>query len=116
MLSSGLSHLGETELRGEPESVFLGIEEKSDNRPYYETYGRYRTRYIRHYSPEVYDKQMERYRNHEIKSRPNGQKRCYVSGLVEFYRPEDYHIAYSRFDPRSRLYKKHSLKVIYRSS
>lgn len=39
---------------------------------------RYHVNYIRHYNPEKYHRQMERYRNHEIKSRPNGQKRCYV--------------------------------------
>jgi hypothetical protein len=39
---------------------------------------RYPVNYIRHYSSEVYHRQMVRYRNHEIKSRPNGQKRCYV--------------------------------------
>ena len=39
---------------------------------------RYKVFYIRHYDSEVYHRQMVRYRNHEIKSRPNGQRRCYV--------------------------------------
>ena len=44
-------------------------------------YGRYRKRYIRHpYSSEEYHKAMIRYRNHEIKSRPNGHgRRCHLS-------------------------------------
>ena len=49
------------------------------------TYGRYRIRYIRHqYSSEEYHKGMERYRNHEIKSWPNGQTRHYVQTNVKF--------------------------------
>lgn len=49
------------------------------------SYGtQYQTNYIRHYSSEKYHKMMEEYRSHKIKSRPNGQKRCYVP-LVDFY-------------------------------
>lgn len=44
-------------------------------------YGRYRKYYIRHpYSSKEYHKHMIRYRNHEIKSRPNGHgRRCHLS-------------------------------------
>jgi hypothetical protein len=46
---------------------------------------RYRTLYIRHYSSEKYHEMMEKYRSHEIKSRPNGQKRCYVPLNVKLW-------------------------------
>jgi hypothetical protein len=46
---------------------------------------RYGFFYIRHYSPEMYRKQMERYRSHQLKSRPNGQKRCYVKTSISFH-------------------------------
>jgi hypothetical protein len=50
------------------------------------TYGQYVTRHIIHeYSSAEYHKEMERYKNHEIKSRPNGhQRRCYVHTNVKF--------------------------------
>jgi hypothetical protein len=60
-------------------------------------YGRYHTRYIRHYDSEKYHKQMERYRTHEIKSRPNGQKRCHVSRGVQFYSNGEYGVAFNYY-------------------
>jgi hypothetical protein len=47
-------------------------------------YGQYSIRYIRHYSPEKYRQKMEEYKSHKIKSRPNGQKRCYIPVNVKF--------------------------------
>ena len=69
-------------------------------------YGRYRKRYIRHpYSSEEYykAKAMIRYRNHEIKSRPNGHgRRCYLSSKTLY----DYEgVAFCRYRyPENRYY------------
>lgn len=80
-------------------------------------YGRYVKFYIRHpYSSERYHKDMIRYRNHEIRSRPNGQKRCYLR-IRTFYSGRT-GVAFSRYDyperdpyrrrfvPRNRLMEK----------
>jgi hypothetical protein len=49
-------------------------------------YGRYWKHYIRHpYNSEKYHEAMIRYRNHEITSRPNGQRRCYLSSKTHYY-------------------------------
>ena len=94
-----------------PESAFLGIESRGYH--YGEPYGRYHRLYIRHYSHEKYEKQMEKYRSHKIKSRPNGQKRCYPPLHVYYYQNGEYCIAFCYNTPGYRMKKK--MPKIYRS-
>lgn len=74
----------------------------------------FQVQYVRHYSSEVYRKQMVRYRNHEIKSRPNGQKRCYLGGCAVYPLPNtDYDIAYCKYNPHlEKGYRLHKLRWI----
>jgi hypothetical protein len=49
-------------------------ESMKDKKDYYRvTYKKYYYYYIGHYNKEIYNKNMERYRKGEIKSRPNGR-------------------------------------------
>lgn len=49
-------------------------ENMKDKKDYYRvTYKKYYYYYIGHYNKEIYNKNMERYRKGEIKSRPNGR-------------------------------------------
>lgn len=84
-------------------------------------YGRYYKYYIRHrYSSEKYHKQMERYRNHEIKSRPNGQRRCYLSLLTTQYDSRNgiawcpYYFPTRTYEGRILEAPKNSMEKIYR--
>ena len=74
---------------------------KSSHYPKYfpkSIYGHMLFHYIRHYSSAKFHEMMKRYRSHEIKSRPNGQKRCYVSRDVRFYRNgRIFHVTYCSY-------------------
>jgi hypothetical protein len=63
-----------------------------------DVYARYGTGYVRHYSHDKYREQMEKYRSHKIKSRPNGQKRCNIPCRV-FFSVEENHVAFCRYRP-----------------
>jgi hypothetical protein len=60
--------------------------EEIDRKSFYRVeYGRYKTPYIHHYDPEKFHEDMERYRSHEIKPRPNGQRSCFIPKHVQFH-------------------------------
>ncbi len=54
------------------------IVEQDKETLYRVTYGRYNHYYIGHYSSEKYQLQMQDYKMHKRKSRPNGRKWCHL--------------------------------------
>lgn len=66
-----------TKYLGEKKNFLIKPEESNpikDKKDYYRvTYKRYSYYYIGHYDKEKYEKNMERYKKGEIKSRPNGR-------------------------------------------
>lgn len=78
---------------------------------------RYRIYYVRHYSPDKYRKQMEKYRSHKIRSRPNGQYRCNIRCRVKLFSIGEYHVQFCRYrQPTYRIYPRIYLgegKVLY---
>ena len=63
--------------RGPIKKFLIKTEEENTNNKkdwYRVTYNRYFYYYICHYDKETYNKNMERYRKGELKSRPNGRK------------------------------------------
>jgi hypothetical protein len=103
-------------------SGLYGLNPKT-NRVSYDRYGIF---YIRHYSPEVYQKQMEKYRSHQLKSRPNGQKRCYIQADLRFRWDEENKVGYaymlndsywrSEYEGRVLERAKRTLPKIYEST
>lgn len=84
--------------RGQPlKHLFLKhldgvVEEEQDKEQIYKItpHSRYYHYYIGHYDKEKCNEQMIKYREHKIKSRPNGRKWCYVHTNVEFYQNNPY--------------------------
>jgi hypothetical protein len=108
--------------RGEYKYCGLGAFDPKAHKVIYDRYGFF---YIRHYSPEKYREQMKRYRSHQLKSRPNGQKRCYIPTDIKFHWDEEnkrgsacmskYHYYRSVRDGRILKSEKDRLPKIFRS-
>jgi hypothetical protein len=115
----GSSNVRGSRYRGGPKSVYSPVEvEKIDKKSLYRvTYRRYDHYYVGHYSSEKYHQQMQDYKMHKRKSRPNGRKWCHLQSDCYLYKndplrrdfyldslPKDCYIAYcSTIKHRSRL-------------
>jgi len=67
--------LERTEYRGDPPETFGTI--NTDKSKFVRAiYGKYYYYYIGHYDPEKYQKDLERYKKGELKSKPNGRRWC----------------------------------------
>jgi hypothetical protein len=80
--------------------------------------------YYNRYGSEKYREQMERYRSHHLKSRPNGQKRCYIPTSIKFHWNEQnkrgvacmlYHLYCTRSDGTILEREKDRMPKIFRS-
>jgi hypothetical protein len=69
----------------EPDSQNKRVLTKAEKRRFrYST--KYYHYYIGHYDKEKYKERMKKYKEHKIKSRPNGRTWCHISSAVKFYR------------------------------
>ena len=87
---------------GEKKKFLINPEEEhiDDNKDWYRvTYKRYFYYYICHYDKQLYAKNMERYRNGELKSRPNGR-------ISHKLRENDYEDTYDKYGNKKIIVRK----------